>query len=70
MLNFLMMVYAVVVSFALTSASRNVREARPHGRAIELAGPVAMSASATLAVLLLGWALMYQLGFAAEPYIP
>ena len=49
MLNFLMMIYAVVVTFVLASAGRNRREDRPHGTAIVMAGQVAFSASATLA---------------------
>ena len=70
MLNFLMMVYAVVVTFVLTSADRNRREARPHGAAILMAGQVAFSASATLAALLAVWVFMYQLGYAPEPVLP
>lgn len=70
MLNFLMMIYAVVVMFVLTAASRNRREARPHGRAIVMAGEVAFSASATLAVLLAVWVLMYSVGYAPEPVLP
>lgn len=67
MLNFLMIIYALVVTFVLSSASRNEREMRPHGPAIAMAGEVAFSASATLAALLLTWAFMYALGFAPEP---
>lgn len=70
MLNFLMMVYAVVVTFVLTSAGRNRREARPHGAAILMGAQVAFSASATLASLLATWVLMHQLGFAPEPMLP
>ncbi|PAX07296.1 hypothetical protein [Sphingomonas lenta] len=70
MLNFLMMVYAVVVMFVLTSASRNRREDRPHGAAIMMAGQVAFSASATLAALLAVWVVMYQFGYAPEPVLP
>ena len=70
MLNFLMMIYAVVVTFVLTSADRNRRVDRPHGAAIVMAGEVAFSASATLAALLMAWVLMYGLGFAPEPALP
>lgn len=70
MLNFLMMMYMLVVVFVLASADRNRREARPHGRAIVMAGEVAFSASATLAALLLVWVAMYALGYAPEPTLP
>ena len=70
MLNFLMMIYMVVVTFVLTSASRNRREERPHGAAIIMAGQVAFSSSATLAALLAVWVFMYQLGYAPEPILP
>lgn len=62
----LMVTYAVLVSFVLNSASRNQREMRPHGRAIVLAGHAAFSASATLALLLAGWACLYALGYVPE----
>lgn len=70
MLNFLMMIYAVVVTFVLTSASRNRREARPDGPAIMMGAQVAFSASATLAALLGVWVFMYHLGYAPEPVLP
>lgn len=70
MLNFLMMIYAVTVTFVLTSADRNQREARPHGRAIVMAAEVGFSASATLAALLAVWVLMYGAGYAPEPALP
>lgn len=70
MLNFLMMAYMVVVTFVLASADRNRRAVRPHGRAIVMAGEVAFSASATLAVLLAVWVAMYIVGYAPEPALP
>lgn len=70
MLDFLMMIYMVVVTFVLASADRNRREARPHGTAIVMAGQVAFSASATLAALLATWVVMYALGYAPEPALP
>lgn len=70
MLDFLMTMYMVAVSFVLASADRNRREARPHGRAIVMAGEVAFSASATLAALLAVWVAMYCVGYAPEPALP
>jgi hypothetical protein len=61
--NILALLYAVLVSFVLTSAGRNLRDLRPNGPAIERAGRVAFSASVTLALLLTGWAALYALGF-------
>jgi hypothetical protein len=69
-LNFFMMMYAVLVAFVLSSASRNRRDERPNGRAIELGAQVAFSASATLAVLLSVWVVMYGIGYAPEPGLP
>lgn len=65
-LQFLMMVYAVVVAFVLVSAERNRREMRPHGPALMTAGQVAVLANGTLAVLLAGWAVLYASGYIAE----
>lgn len=70
MLDFLMMIYAVVVTFVLASADRNRRDARPHGRAIVMAAEVGFSASATLAALLAAWVLMYGAGYAPKPMLP
>lgn len=69
-LDFFMMMYAVLVAFVLSSASRNRREERPNGRAIVMGAQVAFSASATLAVLLAVWVAMYGIGFAPEPSLP
>lgn len=63
MSSFLALMYAVLVSFALTGAGRNVRVPRPNGPAIERAGRVALSASVTLALLLGGWSLLYAIGY-------
>lgn len=64
-----MAMYMVAAAFVLASADRNRREARPHGRAIAMAGEVAFSASTTLAALLLVWVAMYAVGYAPEPVL-
>lgn len=64
--QFLVMVYALVVAFVLVSAERNRREMRPHGPALMTAGQVAVLANGTVAILLAGWALLYASGYIAE----
>ncbi|KQR80805.1 hypothetical protein [Sphingomonas sp. Leaf343] len=65
----LVMAYAVVVAFVLSTASRNRREQRPNGQAVLYAGQLACGVSMTFAVLCMGWVGLSLMGAAPYPTI-
>lgn len=65
--NILVMAYMVVVSFVLSTASRNRRERRPNAPAVIYAGQLACGASATFTLLCLGWVGLSLLGATPHP---
>lgn len=56
MIDFALFFYGLLAMFVLSSMTRNVKEQRPHSRVLTMAGWSLMSSSATLGLLLAGYA--------------
>lgn len=56
MIDYALFLYGMLAMFVLSSMTRNVKARRPHSRALAMAGWSLMSSSATLGLLLAGYA--------------
>jgi sugar phosphate permease len=68
MFEFAALTYGLLASFVMASAHRNRRERRRNPPVLTLAGLVLMGLSATMAVLLTGYALYAWLSGSAAPF--